>query len=149
MREEAAKRGMTLADFSRSQEEDDTVDRAMDALVKERSEETGRGVFEGRVTWHFVVEPKIKVFLSVDPKIAAERILGDADNPNRDKLGTLEEIMADNALRKDSETTRYKNYYGISAYDHDNFDIVVDTSEINADEVFEQAVIKIAKLGGS
>ncbi len=149
MRDEASRRGMTLAEFGKMQESDDSVDRAMDEMLHGESERTDRGVFEGRTAWHFAVDPKIRVFLSADPQIAAERILGDENNTKRDKLGALDEVIADNALRKESEITRYKNYYNINAYDLANFDVVVDTSNINADEVFERTIIKIAELAGS
>jgi len=144
MREEAAKRGITLTEFGKLQEQDDTVDRAMDALQQKRSKETERGVFEGRVAWNFVVDPKIRVFLKVDEKTAAERIIEDT-NEERDELPSVEAVIADNEKRKRSEQTRYRNYYDIDAYDPGNFDIILDTSKIDAQEVFKEGVKRIAE----
>ena len=64
MREEAARRGVTLQDFQELLEVDDKVDREVDALQLEKSKETERGVFEGRVAWHFNTNPDVKLFLS-------------------------------------------------------------------------------------
>lgn len=144
MREEAARRGITLEEFGELQEEDDSVDRQMDALQKEKSKETDRGVFEGRTAWHFVENPTVRVFLAVEPDMGAERVWGDKKNKARDKYNSLEEVKERNIRRKASEKKRYWNYYQIDAYDHKNFDVIVDTSNIDIDEVFKQTVTKIA-----
>lgn len=145
MREEAARRNITLQDFQELLEVDDKVDREVDTLQLDKSKEIERGVFEGRVAWHFNVAPDARLFLKVDPRIGAERVYGDKDNTLRDKYDSLEEVIALNAKRKESEEKRYNGYYGISAYDPNNFDIIIDTSNLTRDEVFEQTVIKIAE----
>jgi cytidylate kinase len=143
MREEAAKRNMTLDEFNKLLEKDDTIDRYMDALQKTKSEETTRGVFEGRVAWHFVVDPKITVFFSVDPQVAAERIWQDK-NGMRDEYASPEALATGNIERKASEEMRYQNYYGISAYNHENFDIVINTTHLSIEEVYATTVQAIA-----
>jgi cytidylate kinase len=145
MREEAAKRNMTLSDFNALLEVDDKVDREMDALTTARSKEFSKGVFEGRVAWYFVEAPDAKVFLSVDPLVAAERIWNDQTNSLRDKYGSAKEIVIANEERKNSEEKRYHDYYGISAYDEKNFDVIIDTTNINQEETFQATVIAIAE----
>lgn len=145
MREEAKRRNMTLQDFNELLVVDDEVDRRVDELQLDKSKEIDRGIFEGRVAWHFNKKPDAKVFLSVRPEVGAERVYGDKDNSLREKYDSLEEVVALNKKRKANEETRYNKYYGISAYNPDNFDIIVDTSDLTRDEVFEQTVIKIAE----
>jgi cytidylate kinase len=146
MREEAAKRGITLQDFQELLEVDDKVDREVDALQLQKSEEIKKGIFEGRVAWHFNVAPDVRLFFSVRPEVGADRVYGDKDNSLRDKYISVEEVIALNKKRKSSEETRYNSYYGISAYNLDNFDLVIDTSDINIHEVFEKTVIRIAQF---
>lgn len=143
MREEAKKRGITLDELNALMETDDTIDRQMDAMQLERSQETERGVFEGRTSWYFVEQADVRVFFTVDPRLATERIWND-NNALRDKYETVDDLMKANELRKASENARYGQYYGIDAYDLDNFDLVIDTSKLDIQEVFEEAVIRIA-----
>lgn len=145
MREEAKKRGLTLDEFNALLEEDDSIDRQMDAMQKEKSKEVQNGIFEGRTAWFFVENPDVKVFLSVEPRTAAERIWGDK-NDLRDKYASIDELMEANELRKGSENARYEAYYGIDVYDLDNFDVVIKTDEIGLEEVFEEGVKRIAEF---
>ena len=145
MREEAARRNMTLDDFGALLETDEEVDKAMDTMQTAKSKEITRGVFEGRMAWHFVESPKVRVFLSCDPDEAAQRIWND-HNGMRDTYASIEELRAANETRKASEETRYQTYYSLSAYDLNNFDVVVNTTNLSKDEVFEETVIKIAQI---
>lgn len=145
MREEAAKRNMTLDEFNTLLEQDDAIDRSMDDLQKTKAQETERGVFEGRTSWYFVEQPDVKVFFTVDPNIAAERIWND-DNALRDRFPTVEALKASNEQRRASEQKRYEGYYNIDAYDPAHFDVILDTSTIGIKEVFETGVIKIAEF---
>lgn len=146
MREEAARRGLSLDEFNQLLVEDDTIDRDLDELQKQKSKETKKGVFEGRTSWHFVENPDVKIFLGVQPKISAERIWGDAANHLRDKYSSIEEIVKANETRKQNEIDRYKKHYGIDVYDIKNFDIRIYTDNSSIDEVFESAIITIAEF---
>ena len=145
MREEAKARELSLDEFNKLLEEDDEIDRLMDQKTHDASVKEEKGVFEGRVAWHFTVEPNAKVFLSVNPNVSAERIWNEKGDALRDTYASVADLKAANKERKKSEEARYHQYYDISAYDKKNFDIVIDTSEIGIDEVFEQTVIAIAE----
>jgi cytidylate kinase len=143
MREEAARRGLTLDQFQQLLITDDTFDRQVDALQNDKSKMMTRGIFEGRTAWHFVHEPTVRLFFKVDPEIAAER-LWNANDQTRDTYKSIEEIVAANEARKQAEEQRYHDYYGISAYDPKNFDLIIDTSKKSIDEVYSEAVEAIA-----
>ncbi len=143
MREEAAKRGITLEEFGKLLEQDDAIDREMDAHQQEVARQTPRGVFEGRTAWHFVENPDVKVFIAVSEEQAAKRIFSDK-NALRDKYATETEVLEGNKRRKQSEITRYQTYYGIDVYDQSNFDIIIDTSEKTLEEVFQDGILQIA-----
>jgi len=145
MREEATKLNLTLDDFNKLLVSDDEVDRRLDALQKEKSKEISRGVFEGRTAWHFVENPDVRIFLGVKPKIAAERIWND-ENGDRDKYESVEEIVKANVERKANEIKRYGTYYNIDVYSKNNFDVMLETSEKNIEEVFNDGVIQVAEF---
>lgn len=143
--EQARERGLSVEEFGKLSEQDDSIDRELDAMMSEKSKEIERGIFEGRVSWHFVESPDCKVFIAVEPHVGAERAFGDRDNPKRDKYASVAEVMAAHAKRKQSERTRYQKYYNIDSYDQVNYDVVIDTTKLNIDQVFEAGVIAIAK----
>ncbi|RMD52047.1 hypothetical protein D6827_00850 [Candidatus Parcubacteria bacterium] len=145
LREEAAQRGITLDELNKLMESDSAIDRKMDEMQKILSEKLSRGIFEGRVAWYFVTEPKITIFFQVSPKIAAMRIWQDT-NQQRDKYRTIEDLIAANQKRKESDENRYQRYYSISAYDTDNYDLVINTDNLTIDEVFQKTVIKLANF---
>ncbi|MBT4650936.1 cytidylate kinase, partial [Candidatus Woesearchaeota archaeon] len=41
---------------------------------------------------------------------------------------------------RDSEIKRYQEYYGLNYYDHNNYDLVVDTTEIPVEEVAKKII---------
>jgi len=143
-REKAKELNMTLDALQTRLEEDDALDREIDELQRMKAREHERIVSEGRTAWYFVENPDVRVFLAVDPHAAAQRIWKDT-NDNRDKYRSIDELAQANITRKASEETRYHRYYGISAYDPKNFDVVIDTSELGIQEVFEKTVIEMAK----
>lgn len=144
MREEAARRKITLDALSKLFEQDPSLDYKLDEMQKERSRQVQKAVFEGRTSWYFVENPTIKIYLSVDPKIATERIWHDRSD-KRDQYGTIEALYKANQERKESEIYRYKTYYNIDVYDTRNYDLVLDTTDLSIDQVFEQAIIQMAE----
>ncbi len=145
MRDEAKARGLTLDAFNTLLEKDDTIDRMMDAKQKEIGEATLRGIFEGRTAWYFIENTDCRVMLTVDETVSATRIFNDKAG-NRDLYPTLEAVLKANETRKQNEIARYSRYYGIDIYDLDNYDIVIDTTPLSRDEVFETVVISIAEF---
>lgn len=145
VREEAQRLGMSLDEFGARLERDDEFDRRVDEMQKEKSREIEKGIFEGRLSWFFVEEPDVKLFMSVDDEESAKRIWEDNKNDLRDRYKSIHELREASEDRKRSEETRYKNYYGVSAYDKNNFDVVVPTTGKEIEEVYEDAVIMLAK----
>ena len=59
-----------------------------------------------------------------------------------DNLDSLAAVIANNHQRVDNDRQRYRQYFGIDAYDLDNYDEVVDTTNLD----LEQVVAKVADL---
>ena len=84
----------------------------------------------------------VRVYFDVSEQEAANRIFDDK-NALRDRYNSVEEVKEANRIRKANEITRYEGYYGIDVYHLDNFDVVVDTTDLTLDEVYAEAVQKI------
>lgn len=146
MREEAQRRGITLQELEKLQEQDDALDRQMDEFQREKGRQTPRGIFEGRTSWHFVENPDVKIFMAVRPEVAVDRVFEDSTNSLRDRFQTKEELAAADIRRKESLVHRFQTFYGIDIFDHQNFDLIIDTSDIGIEEVYQQTVVKIAEF---
>lgn len=145
MREEAARRNLTLDAFNALLQEDDTIDRQMDELQERKAHEIARGVFEGRTSWYFVKNADVRVFFTVDPHAAAARIWEDTSSL-RDTYANKEALAQANIARKQNETDRFTTYYNLNVYDPANFDLVIDTTKHDIQGVFELGVCQIAEF---
>jgi CMP/dCMP kinase len=133
-REEAARRGMSLAEFNALAGEDPAVDRALDDLQLEFLRRGGV-ILEGRMAgWlaHHSQVPAFKVWLVADPD---ERVRRLAERDGRD-AETLEE-MADRVAR---ERDRYARYYGADPDDTSIYDLVIDSTKLAPDDVRDRVL---------
>lgn len=133
MREMAAERGMSILELSRSAEERDSIDHEIDARTARLAEESDDFVMDARLGWHFAPR-SVKVFLEVRPEVAARRIYNAGRGSEHENV-TLEDTERAIARRTESEKKRYLTYYGLDYTDHSHYDLVVDTSDRNIDQV--------------
>jgi len=141
----AASLGLTYDEYQKVAEKDPSWDRkADDALIAAGGIE--HRVIDARLGYHFIPD-SFKVFLYLEPKIAAERILKDAAvNPARSKetvdgIQSVDTIVAGIEERLASEIRRYQKHYGINdVYDRKYFDLYIDTSQHPLEEVIAMVV---------
>lgn len=145
MRKMAEEKGMTLAELSSYAETDPSIDKELDDLNKEIGTKE-KIVLDSRLGFYFVPN-SFKVFLNVEPSVAAERILNDAKvNPNRQKetatgFDTPESVIKGITERRRSEQKRYQEKYGIADNTApENFDLVIDTGMFPLEAVAEKIV---------
>jgi predicted cytidylate kinase len=129
MRQMASERGVSILELSRAAEDDIAIDHEIDARTRDLGETHDGFVIDARLAWHFL-STSIKVFLDVRPEVAAARIYGAArgvEHENVDLAATQRAIEA----RSRSESDRYWRYYAIDYTDAVQFDLVVDTSDLD------------------
>ncbi|HEU4966780.1 MAG TPA: cytidylate kinase family protein [Candidatus Saccharimonadales bacterium] len=143
-RQIAKEQGIDLMQANLSAEQNSAVDHAVDGRLREINELEDNLVIDSRTAWHWM-PASFKVFLDLDMKIAAERILADMDAERR----ASENITADPVAyagvlqeRLDSENRRYKALYGIDPYNLANYDLVIDTATNNVEKVVEEILEK-------
>lgn len=133
--------GMTLAEYNKIGEKNPNTDLEVDRFQEKLGKEQDNFIIQGRTSWHFIPS-SIKIYLQVDERVGAERILNDLkinNQRNEDgKLETVEDVLASQKRRVDSDKLRYQQYYGIDAYDRKNFDLVIDTTNLTEEEVFDR-----------
>lgn len=135
MREMAAERGMSILELSRTAESGDSIDREIDARTVRLGEDGDDFVIDARLGWHFIPQ-SFKVFLEVDPSVAAARVYSARRSSEQENVDLAETTRAIES-RTESEARRYRDYYGLDYADHAHYDLVVDTSDRSVDEVIQ------------
>mgnify|MGYP001559943827 CR=1 FL=1 len=112
--------------------------------------EENKCVIDSRLAFHWISD-SFKVFLSLDPDTAAERIFSHIAEEGRvsQTASSVEEARKNIEIRAASEKKRYANLYGIDPTDPVHFDLVVDTKTNNLDRVVEVVLKNYKKWVGS
>lgn len=140
----ATERGMTIEELNKLGETESWTDREVDEYQKKYGETHDDFVAEGRLAFYFIPD-SIKVFLTVDPRLSAERIWKNP-RPDEIKRESVEDEMKAISERVESDKKRYQKYYGVNPYDLKKFDVAVDTSQLDANQVLQKILIEIKKL---
>ncbi len=142
----AEEKGLTLVEFAKFAETDSSVDKSVDDYIVKIGKEKEDFIIESRTAWHFL--PKsLKIYLKVSSQEGARRMFehlkkdvnNNRENEDRD-IKTVEDVMKSNQKRKVSDNGRYKEFYGIDVNNMDNYDLVVDTTNLTREEVFERVL---------
>ncbi len=132
LRQMAEEHGMTVADFNKYMESHPEYDKIVDDKLIEYESISGNFLFDSRLAWHFVPS-SFKVYMQVDIKISAERII----NAGREdeKYSDIDSAIKELKKRRESEILRYNSLYGVDIMDMNNYDLVVDTNGKTPEEV--------------
>ena len=135
MRKVAEYRGLSLEDLGLVAESDRSIDDAIDDEIKKTAQQDNL-VIDSRLAYHWIPDA-FKVYLKLDPHIAAERIHNHIHSVGRigQSAGTTEEIYEKMTQRIESEKKRYKAHYDNDYTNEKNFDLVVDTGENSLEQV--------------
>ncbi|MBU7033493.1 MAG: AAA family ATPase [Theionarchaea archaeon] len=125
-RDMASARGMSLQEFSKQAERDETIDFEVDREQKKLAMEGS--VVEGRITAH-LVNADMKIWLTAPLSIRADRIsMRESISPEEAMEGIIE--------REASEKKRYLAYYQIDIDDLTPYDLILNTTLWDAEGVF-------------
>jgi len=131
-RDLAARKGLTLSELSRLAEEDPSIDKMIDEMSLNEASK-GCVVVDAHIAgWILKNVAHVRIYLTAPEEVRARRI---AERDNKSYEDALRELR----LREESEGRRFKIYYNIDIKDLGDFDLVINTSSFNAEEVFEIA----------
>ncbi|MBO5954716.1 MAG: nucleoside monophosphate kinase [Clostridia bacterium] len=122
------------------QEQDPRI-KQIDKLVDDGTVDIGKTrakeniVIDSRMAWHFVPN-SFKVFIDVKDEVAGERLLG--ANRETEKSRTLEDAIESLKSRWNVENSRYMELYNVNNLNLNNYDYVIDSSNLTPSEVVEK-----------
>jgi len=127
----ADERGFSLAEFNELAESDDQIDRDLDAQLRETARERDDVILESRLAgWMAGEYADVKIWLDAPAEVRAERIADREDKSVTEALRETEE-------REESETQRYREYYGIDFADRSIYDLSVNTARWSEDATLD------------
>ena len=91
-------------------------------------------IIDSRLAWSNVPD-SYAIRLTVNEAIAGKRVFYDTTRGSEDQYETVDEAIQKTRKRKLGEIERYKEKYGINLLDENNYDLVVDTSYSNTEEL--------------
>src|SRR5579859_5169018 len=124
MREVGRRRGLSIDQTNVAAIEEPSFDQEVDDAIRSAGERENL-VIDSRTAFYFI-PGSFKVFLKLDPRIAAERTFEQIKNEGRiaQDGGSLEEVYRKLLVRIHNERTRYKTKYGFDYLNETQFDLV-------------------------
>lgn len=117
------------------------IDGLIDGMIAEKGKEINSKerpndvyIIDSRLAWHNIPD-SYAVRLTVDEKIAGQRVFDDNTRGSEDAYKTVEEAVEKTRQRKLGEIERYKERYGVDLINPENYDLIVDTSYSNTAEL--------------
>lgn len=140
-REAAAERGMTIAEFNKLGETEDT-----DTIFDEKQKELAKGddfVIDGRLSAHFIPRA-IKVFVDASEDVRAKRMFIDKKRVG-ESAHSIEDAKKSMRERCESDSRRYLRLYGFDPFKQGEYDIVFDTTNLSKEESVNELIKLIDK----
>lgn len=122
------------------------IDKQIENSAHEYSLTHDNFVIDARLGWYAVPE-SFKVYLTVDIDVAAKRAFEDRDpmRKSTESFKTIEEQKNDMIKRMKLENERYFEVYGVHKEDMNNYDLVIDTTNILPEDVAKIIIEKYNK----
>jgi cytidylate kinase len=148
-REMAKKRGITIGEMNRLAETNLEIDHEIDTTIKRIGKEQEKLVIDSRTAWHWIPD-SFKVYLTLPPEYAAERIFNSlhtkaSDRTKTEHASSLDEVRKSTLSRSESERKRFAQRYGIDSFDTSQFDIVIETETNSPEQVAEKVIQEYTK----
>jgi CMP/dCMP kinase len=134
-RKMSADAGQSTLETNLRAERDTSIDDRIDGETKRRGGPAeAPHIFDSRMAFNFV-HSALKVYLVVDPIVAARRIAG--RNESGESFSSWNDAFASSLERSRSERTRFRDKYGVDIYSLRNYDLVIDTTTTQIKDVVE------------
>ena len=141
----AKKHRLSIQELNERGKTESWTDSEIDSITTELGKKQDNFIIVGRTAYHFIPH-SIKIYLDVDIREASRRIIQDKDNRKNENIPeSMEKEIELIKERIENDRSRYKKHYGIYIAEQKNYDLWIDTTKINAEQVAGQ-IIKFIKI---
>lgn len=134
-REAARRLGISTLELNERLKEDPALDKEIDGTVTKLSIEKkdDKLIFDSRMAWHFAKDT-FKIFLTIDPMEAARRVMNNQRGAE-ERYDSIDDACQGLLKRGSVERERFIQIYGVDYFDHNNFNLIVDTTSRTPEEI--------------
>lgn len=121
-------------------QENSPIIKQIDKLIDDNSIEIGKTrinnniVFDSRLAWHFIPN-SFKVFIDVDFETAGKRLF--EAKRTSEQIDSIENAVESLKTRWQIENNRYLELYNVNNLNMENYDLIIDSSNLTPNEVVE------------
>lgn len=133
----AKEHNMDVTEFNKYVEKHPEIDRQIENSAKLYSIEHDNFIIDARLGWYAVPE-SFKIYLKVDTDEAAKRAFYDVNRKSTENFNSIEEQKDNLILRFNLENKRYFNLYGVHKENLENYDLIIDTTNLSPEQVAEE-----------
>ncbi|MDR3074818.1 MAG: AAA family ATPase [Candidatus Methanoplasma sp.] len=130
----AKERGMTLSELGALAEKDPSIDKMIDSMILDVAVQDQNIILESRLSAYMLTRnniPAFRVYLDASPEVRMRRVgIREGEDPKEVCRHTIE--------RQSSEAKRYKMYYDIDIGDKSVYDLILNTDDLNPDQVVDR-----------
>jgi len=150
MRDLAKERGISLIELQEQAKTDPEIDKYVDSKQIEIGKHEDNYIVEGHIAYHFIPN-SIKVFLKVSEEEGVRRVYADKSSIRSTEPynKSYEETLEAMRERKKLTRERWMRDYGTDFYDMNNYDLIIDTTNIPAKEVAQKIIDYVQKSSKS
>lgn len=139
----AQERGMTIKEYNLYMDAMG-LDEVIDKKTAEIGQKYDNFIFDARLAWNFIPD-SFKIFLKVSEEEAVKRAILDHIR-NAEEYKDEQEARRSILERINIENCRFKKLYNVDLYDMNNYDLIIDTSKLQLEEVYVLLKEEIEKV---
>ena len=138
----AQERGLNLKQVLKLAAKDDSWDIEVDTRQVQLAREEGGCILGSRLAVWMLEEADLKIYLNARPGIRAERIV-------KREGGNIDEVAAFTAERDRQDHGRYLRIYNIDTDNYDFVDLIINTDNLEPQEIAGMIVKKAREINGN
>lgn len=137
----AAKKGMTIEDYDNYLKSNIDEDKQVEKTQIEIGKSEDHFIIESRMAW-FCVPDSIKIKLDCKQDVRIQRIVDSLNKGERiSQLAmSFDEALDKTLKREETYARRWNHEYNVDWNADENFDLIIDTTEIGVDQVLEKCI---------
>lgn len=140
----ALESNMNVTEFNKYVESHPEIDRQIERSAEIYAKDHDNLIIDARLGW-YVVPDSFKVYLTVDIDEAAKRAFNDSKRKTTEKFETIAMHKQDLIKRFNLENERYFKLYGVRKDDMNNYDYILDTTNLEPNEVANNILVAYLK----
>ena len=131
--------GITTTELNQLSSSNPLIDQKVDAVFRNPPWGNKSCVVDSRLAFYFLPN-SFKVCLTVDPKVGAKRIFYDKKRTSEKKYTSVKQAETACIQRRALEVSRFKEKYNLDITNSQNFDLVVDTTNLTLEQVCNEII---------